>query len=55
MKRRFLNPLLRLRRTVPPDLKRAFPLRLDTLLNPAEGHLTLIREIRLDLSQTLEK
>jgi hypothetical protein len=37
--------------TVPPDLKRAFPLRLDVLLDPAEGYFTLIRETRLDLSQ----
>lgn len=38
--------------TVPPELKRAFPLRLDVLLDPAEGYFTLVSETRLDLSQT---
>lgn len=38
--------------TVPPELKRAFPLRLDVLLDPAEGYFTLISETRLDLSRT---
>lgn len=37
--------------TIPPDLKRDFPLRVDVLLTPAEGYFTLIRETRLDLSQ----
>jgi hypothetical protein len=35
----------------PPDLKRSFPLRIDILLDPAEGYFTLISETRLDLSQ----
>ena len=37
--------------TIPPDLKRAFPLRVDVLLDPAEGFFTLISETKLDLSQ----
>jgi hypothetical protein len=37
--------------TVPAELKRAFPLRVDVLLDPAEGYFTLIGETRLDLSQ----
>jgi hypothetical protein len=38
--------------TVPADLKRAFPLRVDVLLDPAEGWITLISETKLDLSQS---
>ena len=41
--------------SVPPDLKRAFPLRVDVLLDPAEGYFTLISETRLDLSQPHKK
>jgi len=41
--------------TVPVDLKRAFPLRVDVLLDPAEGYFTLISETRLDLSQQQKK
>ena len=41
--------------TVTPELKRAFPLRVDVLLDPAEGYFTLIRETRLDLSQQQKK
>jgi hypothetical protein len=37
--------------TIPPDLKRAFPLRVDILLDPAEGYVTLISETKLDLSK----
>jgi hypothetical protein len=37
--------------TIAPDLKRAFPLRVDVLLDPAEGFFTLISETKLDLSQ----
>ncbi len=37
--------------TIPPDLKRAFPLRVDVLLDPQEGYFTLISETKLDLSQ----
>jgi hypothetical protein len=37
--------------TIPPELKRAFPLRVDVLLDPAEGFFTLISETKLDLSQ----
>lgn len=37
--------------TIPPDLKKAFPLRVDVLLDPAEGYFTLISETKLDLSQ----
>ena len=37
--------------TIPPDLKRAFPLRVDVLLDSAEGFFTLISETKLDLSQ----
>ncbi len=37
--------------TIPPDLMRAFPLRVDVLLDPAEGFFTLISETKLDLSQ----
>jgi hypothetical protein len=38
--------------SVPPDLMRAFPLRLDVLLDPAEGYFTLISETTLDLTQS---
>jgi len=37
--------------SIPPELKRAFPLRVDVLLDPAEGYFTLISETKLDLSQ----
>ncbi|HET9025536.1 MAG TPA: hypothetical protein VFN64_13255 [Burkholderiaceae bacterium] len=37
--------------TIPPELKHAFPLRVDVLLDPAEGYFTLINETKLDLSQ----
>ena len=37
--------------TIPTDLMRAFPLRLDVLLDPAEGFFTLISETKLDLTQ----
>ena len=37
--------------TLSPELKKAFPLRLDVLLDPAEGYFTLISETKLDLSQ----
>jgi hypothetical protein len=37
--------------TVAPELKRAFPLRVDVLLDPADGYFTLISETKLDLSQ----
>lgn len=40
---------------VPAELTRAFPLRVDVLLEPAEGYFTLIRETRLDLSQQQKK
>lgn len=40
---------------VPAELKRAFPLRVDVLLDPAEGYFTLISETRLDLSQAQKK
>lgn len=38
--------------TIPPELKRAFPLRVDVLLDPAEGYFTLINETKLDLTQS---
>jgi hypothetical protein len=37
--------------TIPSELKRAFPLRIDVLLDPQEGYFTLISETKLDLSQ----
>lgn len=37
--------------TIPPELMRAFPLRVDILLDPAEGYFTLISETKLDLSK----
>jgi hypothetical protein len=37
--------------TVPAELMRAFPLRVDVLLDPAEGYFTLINETKLDLTQ----
>lgn len=37
--------------TIPLELKRAFPLRLDVLLDPAEGYFTLVSETKLDLTQ----
>lgn len=36
---------------LPADLMRAFPLRVDVLLDPAEGYFTLINETKLDLTQ----
>lgn len=41
--------------TVAPELKRAFPLRVDVLLDPADGYFTLISETKLDLSQPQKK
>ena len=37
--------------TIPPELMRAFPLRVDVLLDPADGYFTLINETKLDLTQ----
>jgi hypothetical protein len=36
--------------TIAPELRRRFPLRLDILLDPAEGYFTLISETHVDLS-----
>jgi hypothetical protein len=41
--------------SVPPALMRAFPLRVDLLLDPAEGYFTLISETTLDLTQSGKK
>jgi hypothetical protein len=37
--------------SIPPELKRAFPRRVDVRPDPAEGYFTLISETKLDLSQ----
>lgn len=38
--------------SVPPALMRAFPLRVDVLLDPAEGYFTMISETTLDLTKS---
>ena len=40
--------------SVPDELKKAFPLRVDVLIDPAEGYLTLISETRLDLTRSAQ-
>ena len=37
--------------TVPPDLARRFPLRLDLILDAQEGWFTVLKDSELDLTQ----
>ena len=41
--------------TVPPDLARRFPLRLDLLLDAKEGWFTVLKDSELDLTQYARK
>jgi len=41
--------------TVPPDLTRGFPLRLDLLLDAKEGWFTVLKDSELDLTQYARK
>lgn len=40
---------------VPPDLARALPMRLDLLLDPREGYLTIFKETTIDTTVTGRK
>jgi hypothetical protein len=41
--------------TVPPDLAKGFPLRLDLLLDAQEGWFTVLKDSKIDLSRANQK
>jgi hypothetical protein len=41
--------------TVPPDLAKGFPLRLDLLLDAQEGWFTVLKDSKIDLSRVNQK
>lgn len=42
-------------REVPPELRRDFPVRLDLLLDPADGYFTMIKDTTIDLDRDGKK
>lgn len=42
-------------REVPPELRRDFPVRLDLLLDPADGYFTMIKDTTIDLDRDDKK